>query len=333
MVSLRARLSFVFLLAAACAAHAAPTTKWTIEPLGSLGTRATYAYGMNNRGEIVGESYTTLPEVNYGNYFHSFVWDGAMRDVGTPAGVPNSFSYLMAINDRGTAVGSHNGGAYLYRDGVWTSLGLQGYYPADINRFDQVVGSVYNDVFPQGYHAFLYRNGTVLDLGGLGGFHTHATAINDRGAVVGQATLPNGTARAFLWEKGVMRDLGSLAGSWSFAEDINNHGVVVGRTMSATGETAFVYERGVMRAIVPDPAGSRAVAINDRGDVVGQVGISGAAFLYSDGAVTRLDKLPLVVAAGWTILIPQDINDRGWITGFGYRNGSDLQEAFVLKPR
>jgi hypothetical protein len=40
-----------------------------------------------------------------------------------------------------------------------------------------------------------------------------------------------------------------------------------------------------------------------------------------------------VRAAGWTRLFPSAINDRGWITGHGYKAGGPIEgSAFVLIP-
>jgi probable HAF family extracellular repeat protein len=186
------------------------------------------------------------------------------------------------------------------------------------------------------YHGFIYRDGVLHDIGSLpGSRHTLPAAINDRGVVVGSASSATGQPHAFLYDDGAFKDLGTLGGStpYSYATDINSRGTVVGYSSSPAGESAFVYEGGVMRAIVSDPAISRAKAINDRGDVVGQIGFQGGAFLYSDGVVVRLDQLQAVKDAGWTLYSIEGINDRGWITGHGFKMGTLAAQSFVLKPR
>jgi probable HAF family extracellular repeat protein len=164
--------------------------------------------------------------------------------------------------------------------------------------------------------------------------------VNDKGVVVGASQLPgNALTHAFVYENGVMRDLGSLGGSYSGAVDINSHGVIVGMSEPPGGGTrAFIYDRGGMRPLfgpnVTVPAGQQYVqAINDRGTVTGN--IDNAAFVYEDGRLTILNTLPEVQAAGWGTLFVMDINDRGWITGWGWR-GDDPTGAghgFVLIPR
>ncbi len=99
-----------------------------------------------------------------------------------------------------------------------------------INDAGQIVGS-------NGQDACLWDNGTVTDLGNLGGSTTVACAINDKGEVVGYGTTPNGDTHAFLWQNAAMTDLGSLGGSYSAACGINNAGQVAGTSRDANGNS------------------------------------------------------------------------------------------------
>jgi len=174
----------------------------------------------------------------------------------------------------------------------------------------------------------------LMNVGSLGG-DTYVAALNDRGAVVGISRNGSRENRAFLYENNRIKDLGTLGGPWARAEDINDQGVIVGSSVAdATGgpEQTFIYERGRMRALFSHPDGSRPTAINNRGEVIGYIGGEGGLpFLYKGGQLVMLEELPEVVAAGWTDLVVEDINDRGWITGYGRRNGG--VQSFVLKPR
>ena len=49
-------------------------------------------------------------------------------------------------------------------------------------------------------HAFIWRAGTMIDLGTIAGSSSAASGINGKGQVVGQSTTLSGT-RAFLWER------------------------------------------------------------------------------------------------------------------------------------
>jgi probable HAF family extracellular repeat protein len=129
---------------------------------------------------------------------------------------------------------------------------------------------------------------TVTDFGTLGGTFSTAGAINNRGSVVGFATLTGDTSvHAFLWRKGLMTDLGTLGGSdtlpFSAAVDINDSDEIVGFSETSTpdplGENfcgdslvclPFVWRAGVMSPL-PTLGGNngQASGINNRGEVVG----------------------------------------------------------------
>src|SRR5260370_681734 len=92
---------------------------------------------------------------------------------------------------------------------------------------------------------------TVTDLGTMGGISIYASAINNRGQVVGWASFSTdgSTTRAFLWQDGVMQDLGSLGGSQAYAQGIDDTGRIVGSSSLAgsTFQHALLWENGVMR--------------------------------------------------------------------------------------
>jgi len=142
-----------------------------------------------------------------------------------------------------------------------------------------------------GPHAVLWENGSVTDLGNLGGtanpallgVGNAALAINNLGQVVGTSALSgNTTHHAFLctFETG-MRDLGTLPGDIvSAGLGINNRGEVIGNSVSPPGlptgnPRPFLWKNGVMTDInTLIPANSplqllTASAINDRGEITG----------------------------------------------------------------
>ena len=58
------------------------------------------------------------------------------------------------------------------------------------------------------YHAFLWQNGRMTDLGTLGGTSSESHGINAQGEVVGSASTASGERHPFLWKHGTMEDLG-----------------------------------------------------------------------------------------------------------------------------
>jgi probable HAF family extracellular repeat protein len=135
----------------------------------------------------------------------------------------------------------------------------------------QVVGSSYTAAGLQ--HAFLWRDGSMTDLGTLGGSDSSGRGINNSGQVVGWANTAAGATRAFLWDPVTgMRDLGTLGGASSAAAGINDGGQVVGWADLANGQTdAFVWQNGRMYDLgtLSGGSGSSAAGINASGRVAG----------------------------------------------------------------
>jgi probable HAF family extracellular repeat protein len=120
-------------------------------------------------------------------------------------------------------------------------------------------------------HAVLWKNdGSVIELGNLGGATNVAIAINNQGQVVGNSVLPDGvTTHAFLWEEGsAMQDLGTLPGDvQSTASAINDSGEVVGTSYDSAGNSrGFHWQGGVMTDLSALPSVSRLVQVS-AGDI------------------------------------------------------------------
>src|SRR5438067_1820674 len=73
-----------------------------------------------------------------------------------------------------------------------------------INSAGWVVGAA--DTAGGEFHAFLFRDGILQDLGTLGGRTSLATALSGSGQVIGQAERADGSLHAFLWSAGRMAD-------------------------------------------------------------------------------------------------------------------------------
>lgn len=172
-------------------------------------------------------------------------------------------------------------------------------------------------------HAFLYSNGSMIDLGTLGGnpnagYGSAGYGINDRGQVTGisYVTLSQ-EAHAFLYSNGAMIELGipgsNSSGISNVGLAINGRGQVTGH--ASTGH-AFLYNGG-SASDLGTLGGNYSVGtgINASGQVSGWSDIPGStaphAFLYSYGSMVDLGTLSGAISS-----VGAGINVRGQVTGY-----------------
>jgi probable HAF family extracellular repeat protein len=317
-----------------------PALTYNIIDLGTLGGFTSTAHGINDAGQVVGSADTAQ------GLRHAYLWEnGVMIDLGT-LGFPAAQSDAWDINNNGVVVGTVGSGdpsaSFIWENGVQTAIEplqvLKSAY--GINDAKQVVGIFVVPASGGEKHAFLWQNGTMTDLGTLGGTRSIAWDINLGGQVAGSSYTANPTEHAFLWQQGVMTDLGTLGGSHSEGFDTNDVGEVVGwsqRTGGGKHYTAFRWVNGVMTDLGAMLAGvtSSAEAINNHGEVVGFSFDGGTGsfhgFVYHPQLGMKLLENMIPANSGWSELIPRDINDAGWIVGYGTGPGGP-NRAFVMTP-
>ena len=306
---------------ASLAAVGAPQTRFTFIELLVPSANFTMATAVNNHGVVAGWYNTNCPE-RY-TCERPFVWEnGTFRTLPTPPDVTHV--RVRGINDSGTVVGHttlYGTSAIAWTDGLFSRLGFEG-EAVRINRRGDIVCTAKVAGWSR---ACLLRDGVLHELGNGSWMQSFGMELNDRGQVALNADPWDGTRRAYVWDNGAVTDLGTLGGTFTFGNSINDRGVVVGSSQPTPGRNVpMQWSDGVMTAL-PLPSGS-ASGINDRGVVIGHSG--NKAYLLEDGVVTYLDDLPEVKAKGFTFLAPVDINERGWITGWGITPAG--QRGFVL---
>lgn len=256
----------------------------------------TTAFDVNSSGAIVG--FSNAGSTNS----HAVRWDnGVPTDIG---GFGGCCVEGYRINDSGIIIGyaeTADGSAvpgYRY-DGTMHSIGnlANGKYeePRGINAAGKIVGWSYLNGFSGASHAFLYDTGpNEIDLGGLNGGNSAATAINSSNVIVGMSQVgPGGPRHAFSMPiNGTMQDLG--AGPWveTRANSINSGGVIVGWAYDANQTN----QRGV---------------------------------LYNNGVWIDLNTL-IDPNSGWYIIEGSVINDSGQIAARGLFNGAE--RGILLNP-
>ena len=144
------------------------------------------AYAINSNGEVVG---TLGPGAN-----DAFTYiNGQKTDIGVPSGALDAIAH--GVNDSGEVVGYSQGQAgffaWLYNNGVYTSLGTLGGVGGEamgINNAGTIVG--YAASASTGQNAFVDYGGVMYDLNdlldssGAGWTLTEAVAINSNGWII-----------------------------------------------------------------------------------------------------------------------------------------------------
>lgn len=202
-----------------------------IQTIPGLGGRDSQAYGLNDKGIVVGAA------IVIGGARHAFVISGSgISDLGTLPSGKSSSAY--AVNNIGVIVGAsdiegRSNHAVLWMHGKIKDLGTLPHGVTSsaraINDHGQIVG--FGDT-SDGVHAFLYADGKMQDLGTLGNDPSEASGINEHGDVVGASNISAFRRHAFLWRDGRLTDLNSLlpAGSKWILENafsINDRGQIV----------------------------------------------------------------------------------------------------------
>jgi probable HAF family extracellular repeat protein len=179
--------------------------------LGTFGGAYGYPSGLNNQGWVIGQSgIAANPAACFSlgdPDCHPFLWKkGKLTDLNTST-AGGSPILAFGINDSGEIVGGavfHNVplDAYLWRKGLATDLGHLsdcGSLAFTINSNGQVVGGTFSCADGTHSHAFLWENGTMVDLDTLVPTGSplrlvEAVTINDRGEIAGNG-VPPGVAR------------------------------------------------------------------------------------------------------------------------------------------
>ncbi len=291
----------------------------TVHFLGTLGGKWSYGMDINNAGVVAGfadtgQNPTTQPGV-YVSRYHAVLWSpaGVIQDLGTFG----TDSYAYRVNDAGQAVGSSIGSDGFYHPFLWDGtrmidiVGLGGNGEAlSINNKGQVVGDSGNWL---GSTAFLYENGSVIDLNTLvaplalqpGDRLMRANDINNLGQIVGYGSH-NGRFEAYvLTPTTLTQALPTLTVSGgTFVYDGTTHAASATAVGSdgvtpVAGTFTFTYNGSTTQ---PSAAGSYAVLASFTSSDPGYLGASGTATITISPATPVFGNLasPTITAGAAT---------------------------------
>ena len=315
---------------------------YSITDLGTLGGSQSRAYGVNDLGQVVGESRTVTGDS------HAFLWlpepaygqPAGMNDLGTLGG---AVSAAFDINNNGIIVGRAETTdptlfrAFLWDPGIGNMQELatpEG--PAEalaINDFGEVAGTGVDEI---GFSQAFYRSaeGTIVFFSTLvpGDFVSQGSGLGYAGNInfAGTTFFP---AHAFKFggETGFipLEDLGVE----SFVYGMNVLNQTVGSVVSDDWEHAALWGFIISLTDLGTLGGtdSRAYAINDMSEVIGFADTTRDiqhAFVWQAGTMTDLNDL-LPPGANWQLEVARDINESGQIVGRGIAPNGQMH-AFLL---
>ena len=309
-----------------CFGNAFSQVSYKVTDLGALGNdNLACAMSINNEGWVVIQDASMVPgqQDNAGGKIlkarDAIEINGSQFDLGTLGG-QNSWMNWGEINDFGQIVG-YSETAVLDPNG--------------------------EDVCTFGTHLtcrpFLWQFFHMSALPTLGGNNGQASAINNRGQIVGFAedgtvdsscpanTTNNRTQLPVLWENGKAKAKALPTGNDPSGNAlwINDQGQIVGFTgPCAATSHAVVWDHDHVSTLLDNGTGAEAFGNNNRGQIVGFVGAPGSgvpnAALWQNDMLINLGLLPGDFGG-----IASGINDNGQVVGSNFDSQGNWAHAFI----
>ena len=244
----------------------------------------TFAFGINNRGQIVGGYDDAMGRA------HGFVRDHRGRF--TTYDVPGAFATVVSrINDRGRIVGDYFETPEAFEQGRKRGFTFDGRtltridFPgalstevAGIDNYGRVVGEAYDTTTGRGY---VWERGRFRSINGPGDTPAGALDINERGQICGAySDALEASTHGFLLYKRRYTTIDAFGAAFTQVFGLDSRGRVVGYTAAGfdlTDPIVLLDARGFLRDTtgrltridVPGAPRTLALGMNDHGQVVG----------------------------------------------------------------
>jgi len=240
----------------------------TIDFPGAAGTQA---WGINTRGDVVGE-YTVA------GVTHGFLLSGGNY---TAIDFPGATSTrAVAINPRGDIVGSYTSAGvthgFLLSGGNFTPIDFRGATSSEvlgINPRGDIAGDYslasVNPCCAPGTHGFLLSGDNLTMIDFPDATFGYVSGINPGGDVVG--TYDTGAAHGYRLSDGDFTSFEFPGSTFTNALAINARGDIAGRYLASGMSHGYLLSGGQFSTIdFPGATFSGAISINQRGDIVGR---------------------------------------------------------------
>jgi probable HAF family extracellular repeat protein len=195
--------------------------------------------------------------------------------------LPEGSSRAYAVDSEGRVTGRYTGEteqAFLDEDG--TSLMLApdlDAYAIDMNDAGQIL---IKELRAGGFHTLLRQtDGSLVDLGTLGGASTQAMDMNESGQIVGWSQTSDGKYQAFSWENGVMKALAEPRWTYSSALAVDDSGNILIKATAGTEKGVYLLKDGELNDL--EGLGLDYVEVSDmnnQGQIVGWTVTAGGNF-------------------------------------------------------
>ena len=233
------------------------------------GTSATYAAGINDKGQVVGWYYT----IQTGLIPHAFVLtDGQFATYHFDPSA-TCCSDFHDINNRGQIVGYGGKASFLFEAGQFSVFDIPGSRFTQANAINDSGTIVGTAGFGATNVGFLWKDDTLSFISVPGAQQTLATEINDAGDIVGGFSGDDFRQHGFLLRNGAFSSI-DFPGSYSSTlTGINNAGEIVGNysnTGSGYPSHGFlVRTEGLYVIDFPGAISTAVYGINNNSEIVG----------------------------------------------------------------
>jgi uncharacterized membrane protein len=340
------------------------TDCWKIHSLGTFGGDNSYAYDVNDSGQVVGTAATEPrifdpadPPRSYYPAFISAPNGGTLTQIVTDG---KWGARATAVSNAGEVVGDTTIGSsfpttfYTEPGGLNPRNTMSFAFARDINNVGQTLWdrtySSFQSVFGPNLQSWDSEpvgliEADVLPLVNDADIYLESAAFNDAGQVALTVSTSKQTEEGYYSEPAAYRWSNyegpiKLAPDaiTSTAKDINAIGQVVGvLTREGVAQQAFVTRRyNSALVLLGQPGdGNEPTGINNHSQIVGTHKVNGITHGYVTAPyfvhqTISIDTLNEVLRGGWSSMWPEAINNRGQIAGTGMVGG--FYRAFLLTP-